>query len=422
MITHDPLRVALEIREQLASEKRKFAFFFGAGTSMSIGVPGIAALTQQISNELDEPYKSQFNSIKEELGSNATVELVLDRIRAIRELINNSETKAYDGLVGATAAINLDISVCQLISKKVRSIDYSKIQPQYKLSQWIHSLHTSRYWPVEIFTTNYDLLFEEAMEQASVPFFDGFIGSVNPFFSPESVEADDLKSECYAYPPKSWTRIWKIHGSINWIMTINPLDKKKRISRLSSCEPNPGDELMIFPSRDKYTESRKLPFLTYQDRLRRFVSTGEALLVVSGYSFFDEHLNEILFQGLRSNPRLSIIALMFGDPVEVEGETKLKLSETLCDFGKLYKNLSVLGPDKACIGGIVAPWGEPSRKKKDTELWPFWDSENKYFTLGNFSSFADYLELFIGFRVKHGFEPSVQLLSEAESQGQSNAN
>lgn len=404
MLTHDPLRAALEIREQMASEKRKFAFFFGAGTSMAIGVPGIVALTQQISDELYEPYKTQFRLIKNDLGDKATVELILDRIRAIRELINDSETRSYDGLVGATAVKDLDLAICQLIAKKVHTINYSGVEPQSKLSQWIHSLHTNRYWPIEIFTTNYDLLFEQAMEQAGVPFFDGFVGSVNPFFAPDSVEADEGKVDHHVYPPKSWTRLWKIHGSVNWILTTNPQDGRKRITRVSACNPKPGDELMIFPARDKYTESRKLPFLTFQDRFRRFVSSGEVLLVISGYSFFDEHINEIMFQGLRSNPRLSIIALMYGDNVEVSGEQQLILSENICKYGITYKNLSILGPDKACIGGVVAPWGDPSRKKKDFEIWPFWDEHKKLFTLGNFSSFASYLELFIGFRVKHGHE------------------
>jgi len=227
MISHDPLRAALEIREQLSSEKRKLSFLFGAGTSMAIGVPGIITLTQQIAEELNEPFKTQFNSIKQELGENANVETILDRIRAISELMRDSETKAYDGIVGATAAKGLDTAVCQMISEKIRAISLSGNEPQIKFGQWLHSLHSSRYRPVEIFTTNYDLLLEQAMEQIGVPFFDGFVGSVNPFFAPESVEADETKIDYNVYPPKSWTRIWKIHGSINWLLTRNSYDGKK---------------------------------------------------------------------------------------------------------------------------------------------------------------------------------------------------
>jgi hypothetical protein len=45
MATPDSLSVALEIREQLASDSRRPYFFFGAGTSMAAGLPGIVRLT-----------------------------------------------------------------------------------------------------------------------------------------------------------------------------------------------------------------------------------------------------------------------------------------------------------------------------------------------------------------------------------------
>jgi hypothetical protein len=37
--------------------------------------------------------------------------------------------------------------------------------------------------------TNYDLLLEVAFEAVGVPFFDGFVGVVSPFFVPECVDA-----------------------------------------------------------------------------------------------------------------------------------------------------------------------------------------------------------------------------------------
>jgi hypothetical protein len=51
-----------------------------------------------------------------------------------------------------------------------------------------------------------------------------------------------------------------------------------------------------------------------------------------------------------------------------------------------------------CIGGMVGPWSEPGRKQKQTDNWPFWDNKSKKFMLGDFNSFASFLEAFIGFR------------------------
>ncbi|MBI1979889.1 MAG: SIR2 family protein [Elusimicrobia bacterium] len=386
MLTHDPLRAALEIREQLASDKRKLAFFFGAGTSMAVGLPGIDVLTTKVPEHLQEPAKSQWEKVKKDLPEGANVEKVLDQIRACRELFGDSEDKEYGGLKGATAARNLDSAVCRAICEIVSGEPPKELKPHLIFAQWLRALHSTRDWPVEVFTTNYDLLLEEAMETSGVPFFDGFVGSVAPFFVPESVEAQTEKTDEAAYPPRSWTRLWKIHGSINWRIQKDTAGRRDRITRLSGSESQPGEELLVFPSREKYAQSRKLPFVAFQDRLRKLLSVGECLVVAVGYSFSDEHLNDVLFQGLRSNPRLAITALIHSE-----------LSHKLIQYGQDHRNLTLLGPDKACIGGIVASWGEP-RKRKETEVWPFWDENSKHFTLGDFNSFTSFLEVVIGFR------------------------
>lgn len=397
MHTHDPLRAALEIREQLASEKRRLAFFLGAGPSMAVGLPGINDLTTKVLEQLQEPAKTQFMKVKGELTQGSNVENVLDRIRIYRELIGNSEEKEYAGLKGS-AARELDSAVCQAICEIVFRDPPKGLKPHLIFAQWLRALHGSRDWPVEIFTTNYDLLLERAMEDAGTPFFDGFVGSVAPFFVPESVETEQGKINDSACPPRAWTRLWKIHGSINWCVQENTIGNRKRITRLSGSDTKKGEELMIFPSREKYAQSRKLPFLAFQDRLRKFLSIGECLVVIAGYSFSDEHLNEIIFQGLRSNPRLAVTALVYGEQDKKSEQPRPILPERLVAYGEEYRNLTIYGPDKACIGGIILPWGEPSRKRKETENWPFWEETSKRFTLGDFNSFATFLEVFIGFR------------------------
>ncbi|MDD5618327.1 MAG: hypothetical protein PHG69_04470, partial [Candidatus Omnitrophica bacterium] len=111
---YDPYREALEIREQLASEKRKLAFFFGAGTSMAAGLPGIKELTAKVANELKDNFKKQFEKIKKEISVDANVEDILDRIRIYRELIADSTTAEHAGIKGKEAAKNLDAAICQL--------------------------------------------------------------------------------------------------------------------------------------------------------------------------------------------------------------------------------------------------------------------------------------------------------------------
>ena len=343
-MSHDPLRAAIELREQLSSEKRRLAFLFGAGTSMSVGLPGIGALTEIVLARLQEPEKKLCQRIKSELKPGASIEDILDRIRLYRELLGDNEDKEYGGIKGISAARKLDASVCQTICEAV-SIDPPKgSKPHLIVAQWLRALHSRRDWPVELFTSNYDLVIERAMEELGVPFFDGFVGSVEPFFIPESVEARDDGIDAISYPPRDWTRLWKIHGSINWRVKRASSGSAERITRLSGVKPASGEELVIFPSREKYHESRKLPFIAYQDRLRRLLGLGECLVIVLGYNFSDEHLNEILLQGLRSNPRLAIGMT-----------THSNLRADLMRHATEYRNLTLYGPDKAVIleSGVI---------------------------------------------------------------------
>lgn len=384
MFSFDPIRAAVEIREQLASDKRKLGFFFGAGTSMALGLPGIDKLTADVESKLKSPYKAQVEAIKTELSGNPNIEDILNRIRLYKELIGQSDTQEYCSIRGRENAQKLDVEVCQKISEIIGVLP-DNINPHVILAHFIRSLHMNREHPIELFTTNYDLIIEHAFESVQLPYFDGFVGSVSPFFIQESIEAQLRKEKgLHHYPPRSWTRLWKVHGSINWEM-----DKTKNqiVRRLSNSKESDKQELMIFPSREKYSQSRKLPFITLQDRLRDFLSSGEVLLVVHGYSFSDEHLNEIVFQSLRANQHLSVITFVFDN-----------LPSSYEQYGKDFRNLSFYAPDKLCIGGVVSNWAEPSLGKKGITDWPFWDNTKKEFNLGNFEKFASYLEIFIGFR------------------------
>lgn len=92
-ILHDAGKVARELRDQLASEKRRIAFFLGAGTSIAIGVPGIVELTSQVEDKLDDSMKPLYELIRTELANNYNIEQVLERARLLKELPGEGDDK-----------------------------------------------------------------------------------------------------------------------------------------------------------------------------------------------------------------------------------------------------------------------------------------------------------------------------------------
>lgn len=224
--------------------------------------------------------------------------------------------------------------------------------PYHRLSNWIRSI--DRKTAIEIFTTNYDLLVEQGLESAEVPYFDGFVGSRRSFFDLRALE-DNLI-------PQHWTRLWKIHGSINWYQ--EDCGETKKVYR--SSEIKEGASHLIYPSHLKYEESRKMPYLALVDQLNRFIRKKSSLLVLCGYSFNDGHLNDCICNALKANPTAMVLALMF-DTYSAPGAND-SFSERYPSAYRLAKkqhNLNVWTYDQAIIGTNLAEWRVAKSDKED---------------------------------------------------------
>lgn len=380
---HDPLRELSEIRNQLSYSKR-IGFLFGAGTSKAIGISDIAELTKKIEIKLKKESKSKFKIIKDALGKdNQHIEAILNQIRLIRQITGDSIAKSFDKVTGDDAK-NLDKEICnhiyEIISNEESKADINVVR---KFVGWLNWL--SRDYPKELFTTNYDLVIEKSAESLLIPFYDGFIGAFEPFFASESLDSNSK----YDRPPVSWIRLWKLHGSLGWFWKENEDGKSHRVIRLSSGGKSkyPDAELVIYPSKDKYESSRKQPFISYFDRLKSFLVEGEGIFIISGYSFSDEHLNEVIFNALNQNNRIQIIAFFFTD----------EPLEKIVKDGKNLPNLTLLGPNKASISGTYGKW----KKDKDGELLtPFWEKDKKSIKLGDFNQLVEFLIFCSGMKDK----------------------
>jgi len=369
-----------ELREQLSHSKR-IGCFFGAGTSMAMGLPGIWDLTTQVIDNLDPEDKGQvefiLNHIKEHSknGDNPTIEDLLNYIRMIRQVTYEKEANEYCGINGEIA-VKLDRKICkaihEILSTKENEIsaEPNGLLSMQKFIAWYN--WSGQDFSREIFTLNYDLIIEKSMESLQVPYFDGFVGAYEPFFYTQSVEEIDHENKL----PNSWTRLWKLHGSLGWYWKQE--NNTARVVRLGAQTPNDAlDELVIYPSKDKYESSRKQPFVTYLDRLKNYLRDGEMIFLISGYSFGDEHINEVIFNGLRQNHRLHAVCFIYDE------ESFNKISP----FAERLPNLALYGPKSAVLGGINSNWGGV----KDDFSATFWSKEYQSFALGDFNTLGEFL-------------------------------
>ena len=207
------------------------------------------------------------------------IEDILNQIRRIRELTGET-AKEYQGVSGTNAKL-LDKEICTIIysiiaeKESIADIDKTK-----KFFAWLSLLN--RDFSKEIFTTNYDLIIEKSLEASQIPYFDGFVGSYKPFFWQESIDQFVSKNDL----TQNWIRLWKIHGSLSWFWKEDPKTKAHQIIRIGKIEniKDEENELVIYPSKEKYDSSKKQPFIAYFDRLKNYLLSGE--LVIRFYWLF----------------------------------------------------------------------------------------------------------------------------------------
>ena len=344
--THSASKLLTDLRDHLARPDKPIGFFFGAGTSCSVKVPdpddekkrkplipdiaGITELCRQAVQALGDDFASAWDQIRKETDS--TVEEILSRVQMMRQVVGSNDT--LRGL-NSNKLNELENTIRKTIAKAAMP-DLKEVLdslPHREFANWL--IRTAREHTVEVFTLNYDVVLESALESQDVPIFDGFIGSYQPFFVPDSLSLKEMG------PSKHWIRLWKMHGSVTWERT-----KTNNQERVVRHVPT-GTGEMIYPSYQKYQKSLEQPYAALADRLRRFLLLDDAILITCGYSFGDDHINEILFRALGIRPRTHVFALQYKDPE--------KCSD-LWNLGNRHLNLAVVGPQRGVLNGRAGYW------------------------------------------------------------------
>lgn len=166
-----------------------------------------------------------------------------------------------------------------------------------------------------VFTTNYDLFNERAMDRIGLPYANGFSGVVERRFNPSTFRY--ALAEQLDLSQRKWTAVdgfvylCKLHGSVSWTEDghgLFPIREQWPAKAVTKA--------MIYPTPAKQSSSLGSP---YADLFREFqhrIVREQSVLVTAGYAFGDEHINNIIYQAL-TVPTFRLI--IFADP-DSEGE------------------------------------------------------------------------------------------------------
>jgi hypothetical protein len=152
------------------------------------------------------------------------------------------------------------------------------------------------------------------------------MGVHNRCFRPEVYEYD------LYYPGNSVTgkvhraekviRYYKIHGSLSWLSTAPSIFNTygiKEIPLNDEFKPDEDREIMIYPCVSKKSFTLDLPYSELFRQFSQAINKPQSVLFCIGYSFYDDHINDIIKQAL-SIPSFTLIIANYSPTVDSESE------------------------------------------------------------------------------------------------------
>lgn len=331
---------AQRVRENLqdALNAKNLTFLFGSGCSSLVidgtqrGINTMAPLAQEflgVAPGFDDvrfPSAAERDALKKHLGFDLKADEFASNLERLMEVLYSFQfvlkRSSSDDMAKGTAAVDSLIEkVTAFVTQKCSEAPFSKGDPaivdlyQAFYRKLVYRDRTlPRPW---IFTTNYDLLSETALDRLGMPYCNGFSGTIERRFNPTTyryalAEQLDLTSRKWA-AVDSFIYLCKLHGSINWIEEGGSLFPIREVPTVAAAK---GSRVMIYPTPMKQNASFGSP---YSDLFREFqgrIVRDQSVLFVVGYSFSDEHVNNLIFQAL-TIPTFRLVAFLPPDATGV---------------------------------------------------------------------------------------------------------
>ncbi|MFV0174356.1 SIR2 family protein [Empedobacter falsenii] len=317
--------IKLKVKKYL--ELENVSFLFGAGSSFHLGAPIIRTIPQPLKDQCLDEITHYFGE-----GAHPSYEDLFNCLQADRYL---KEMKKEDVSSLNASMVKMQkwlFEQCDTNKTSIHSI-YSSDSKLQKNRYHYHEVLVKKLLqrPVHLrranlFTTNYDMAFDYALDNLGVHYINGFMGVHNRCFRPEVYDYD------LYYPGQSAIgkvhraekvlRYYKMHGSLSWVSTPPNVSNTYGIKEIPLNDNFPIDEnneIMIYPCVSKKSFTLDLPYSELFRQFSQAINQPQSVLICVGYSFYDEHINDIIKQAL-SIPSFTLIIANFAQTADPESE------------------------------------------------------------------------------------------------------
>jgi hypothetical protein len=180
-----------------------------------------------------------------------------------------------------------------------------------------------------LFTLNYDTLFEQALEELGIQYFDGFSGKASARFDPAVYGLDiyypgDV-AEGRVRRFDKFLQFYKLHGSLHWYVDEQGIyraqhsdlsfgadyraaDAAAKATKLQSQEFASIGSFGIMPTSQKLSQTLDMPYAHLFRLFHARLNQPQTFLIVLGYGFGDDHVTRIIETALM-NPSLVMLVV-----------------------------------------------------------------------------------------------------------------
>lgn len=306
----------------MKSTSTEIAFLLGAGAVKDAGLPTAVELTSKVEAVVESEYRSLLPAFRFLVGAiqfgrgcrgeRPTAPVNIEEFISACVLVTTRDVQtvypfvsAWHERIGTLCQLPQDIRT----ERACGSFEFLAKLCRERLSTWLSvddsakvkylrsfSDFTRSKFKLRVFTLNYDDCIERALSDA--------VGKINEQwttgFDENGWNPNLLVSDAYD------VYLYKLHGSLDWVADAKLGVCSIRWPAAEDTEGVSADEeaLLIFGTNSKMRPVD--PFLSllfhFQQALNR-----STLLVIVGYSFGDEHVNEMIFDSLQRDVKMRCI-------------------------------------------------------------------------------------------------------------------
>lgn len=276
-----------DIKQRNLSRNNMPKLIVGTGLSIMYGVPGMNSLAGYLDNE----FKKSKDTDLQKMWGKHSLDIKSKGLEGGLANIANDEAALVDAIkiLTATYILKSEQTLHEEILKKDTGFS--------KLLTYLSRTVSVNNGVIDIMTPNYDRIIEIVCDKLGIGVITGFQGSVYGKFNGNLLKQP---AELYKCENHSWVRLFKPHGSINWInedtneyMTNNYEMLKKKVAYIE----------IVTPGSSKYREGMtNNTFRRMREQFNDLLNSRDNYsLLFYGYGFNDDHFDTALFDSFEKN-------------------------------------------------------------------------------------------------------------------------